>query len=254
MLPKPMVSGKSGLISPVQRWDLSAQDLLWRYRFSEDLDFTAEERISIDELRSLLDRTIRQTQDVFGLKISEKPTRIEVISDEYGKEGYQARLYYRGPLRWRGDPRAIRLDIPDDEYLGQPAEARDVMHRYSDSDLVTGVTIRCYNLVEMLSEKLRALSGQRRFAIARDLYDVLQLVKRGGIEFAAVISILPRKILVKGLDVKEIEIGYVEDRHEEFERDWERNLRYLLPTSDEPSFEEAWVMSHELIQQIVDST
>lgn len=40
------------------------------YLFSEDLDFTAEERISIDELRSLVERTIQQMQDVFGLNLS----------------------------------------------------------------------------------------------------------------------------------------------------------------------------------------
>ena len=139
------------------------------YRFSEDLDFTAEERTSIEELRSLLERTIRQMQDVFGLNLAERPPRIEIASDEYGNESYQARLYYRGPLRWRGDPQAIRLDISHDEYLGQPAEARDIIHPYSDLDLVTGVTIPCYSLAEMLSEKLRALSGQRRFAIARSM-------------------------------------------------------------------------------------
>lgn len=224
------------------------------YRFSEDLAFTAEERISIDELRALLERTIQQTQDVFGLNLSERPPRIEIISDEYGKESYQARLYYRGPLRWRGDPRAIRLDISRDEYVEQPAEARDLIHPYSDSDLVNGVTIRCYSLAEMFSEKLRALSGQRRFAIARDLYDVFQLVKRDGIDLATVISILPSKFSVKGLDVKEMNTDHLEDRREEFEREWERNLRYLLPTSDKTSFEEAWVMCLELIQRMLDST
>ena len=222
------------------------------YRFSEDLDFTAEERISIEELRALLGRTIQQMQDVFGLNLSERPPRIEIVSDEYGKESYQVRLYYRGPLRWRGDPRAIRLDISHDEYLGLPAEARDIIHPYSDLDLVTGVKIPCYCLAEMFSEKLRALSGQRRYAIARDLYDVFQLVKRGSLDLVDVISILPSKFSVKGLHVEEIEMDYVENRHDEFERDWDRNLRYLLPPSEEASFEEAWEVLLELIRQIVD--
>jgi predicted nucleotidyltransferase component of viral defense system len=224
------------------------------YRFSEDLDFTAEERISIEELQALLGRTIKQMQDVFSLNLSERPPRIEIVSDEYGKESYQVRLYYRGPLRWRGDPRAIRLDISQDEYLGLPAEARDVIHPYSDLDLVTGVKIPCYCLAEMLSEKLRALSGQRRYAIARDLYDVLQLVKRGSISLVDVIGILPGKFAVKGLNVEEIEMDYVENRRDEFERDWDRSLRYLLPTSEEASFEDAWAMLLELIRQIVDSS
>ena len=224
------------------------------YRFSEDLDFTAEERISIEELRALLGQTIQHIQDVFGLNLSERPPRIEIVGDEYGKESYQARLYYRGPLRWRGDPRAIRLDISHDEYLGLPAEARDIIHPYSDLELVTGVKIPCYGLAEMFSEKLRALIGQRRFAIARDLYDVFQLVKRGSLDLADVISILPRKFSVKGLDVEDIQVDYVENRRDEFERDWDRNLRYLLPITDEVSFEEAWAMLLELIKQIVDTS
>ncbi len=224
------------------------------YRFSEDLDFTAEERISIEELRALLGQTIQHMQDVFGLNLSERPPRIEIVGDEYGKESYQARLYYRGPLRWRGDPRAIRLDISHDEYLGLPAEARDIIHPYSDLELVTGVKIPCYGLAEMFSEKLRALIGQRRFAIARDLYDVFQLVKRGSLDLADVISILPRKFSVKGLDVEDIQVDYVENRRDEFERDWDRNLRYLLPITDEVSFEEAWAMLLELIKQIVDTS
>ena len=106
----------------------------------------------------------------------------------------------------------------------------------------------------MFSEKLRALSGQRRYAIARDLYDVFQLVKRGRIGLAEVISILPGKFSVKGLNVEEIEMDYVENRRDEFERDWDRNLRYLLPTSEVTSFEEAWEMLLELIRQMVDSS
>ena len=164
------------------------------------------------------------------------------------------RLYYRGPLRWRGDPRSIRLDISHDEYLGLPAEVRDIIHPYSDLDLVTGVKIPCYSLAEMFSEKLRALSGQRRYAIARDLYDVYQLVERGSLDLYDVISILPGKFLVKGLNVKEINMDYVENRRDEFDRDWDRSLRYLLPTSEQTSFEEAWETLLELIRQMVDSS
>jgi len=62
------------------------------YRFSEDLDFTAEKRISIEDLRALLERTIQQMQDVFGLNLSERTPRIEIINDEFGEESYQVQL------------------------------------------------------------------------------------------------------------------------------------------------------------------
>ena len=49
-------------------------------------------------------------------------------------------------------------------------------------------------------------------------------------------------------------MDYVVNRRDEFERDWDRSLRYLFPTSEEVSFEEAWEMLLELIRQIVDSS
>ncbi len=106
------------------------------YRFSEDLDFTAETRFTQKGLQSLLERTIRRLQDVFGLDFGVRPLRVEVVNDEYGLESFQARLYYRGPLRWRGDPRAIRLDISRGEYLGLPAVRREIIHPYGDRDLL----------------------------------------------------------------------------------------------------------------------
>ena len=128
------------------------------YRFLEDLDFTAEKRIVAQDLHDLVARTIQRAQDVFGLNLAERPPRFETVQDEYGQETYQVRLYYRGPLRWRGDPRAIRLDISHDEYLG-PSVGRGLIHPYSDQGYLSGISISCYDLVEMLAEKLCGLSG-----------------------------------------------------------------------------------------------
>ena len=159
-------------------------------RQSEDLVFTAEKRNVVQDLQDLVARTIQRAQDVFGLNLAERPPRFETVQDEYGQETYQVRLYYRGPLRWRGDPRAIRLDISHDEHLGLPAVDLGIIHPYSDREALSGVSIPCYNLMEMLAEKLRALSGQRRYAIARDLYDVYQLLTRAGLDVSDVRPLL----------------------------------------------------------------
>ena len=171
------------------------------YRFSEDLDFTAEKRISAPDLQGLVARTIQDVQDVFGLNLAERPPRFETVQDEYGLETFQVRLYYRGPLRWRGDPRAIRLDISHDEYLGLPAVDCGIIHPYSDQEYLSGVSIPCYDLLEMLAEKLRALSGQRRYAIARDLYDVYQLLTRAGLDISDVRPLLEGKFQAKGMSM-----------------------------------------------------
>jgi predicted nucleotidyltransferase component of viral defense system len=218
------------------------------YRFSEDLDFTAEKRISAPDLQGLVAHTIQRAQDVFGLNLAERPPRFETVEDEYGQETYQVRLYYRGPLRWRGDPRAIRLDISRDEYLGLPAVHRTIIHPYSDSEYLSGGLIPCYDLVEMLAEKLRALSGQRRYAIARDLYDTYQLLTRAGLGVSGVRPLLDGKFQAKGMSLDELSADRLVARRDEFEADWARNLQYLLPPTDITAFEEAWERAVQVLE------
>jgi predicted nucleotidyltransferase component of viral defense system len=220
------------------------------YRFSEDLDFTAEKRIVAQDLQDLVARTIQGAQDVFGLNLAERPPRFETVQDEYGQETYQVRLYFRGPLRWRGDPRAIRLDISHDEYLGLPAVGRAIIHPYSDSEYLSGGLIPCYDLVEMLAEKLRALSGQRRYAIARDLYDVYQLLTRAGLGVSDVRPLLDGKFQAKGMSLDELSADRLVARRDEFEADWARNLQYLLPPTDITPFEEAWERGVQVLEEL----
>jgi len=40
-----------------------------RHRFSEDLDFTAEAKIEGETLNTLIDRTVRQMEEVFGVNL-----------------------------------------------------------------------------------------------------------------------------------------------------------------------------------------
>ena len=221
------------------------------YRFSEDLDFTAEARFTLNTLQSLLTHTTQRLQDVFGLDFVVRPPRFEVVNDEYGSESFQIRLYYRGPLRWRGDPRAIRLDISRGEYLGLPVVRREIIHPYGDCDLLSGVTIPCYALEEMLAEKLRALSGQRRFAIARDLFDIHQLISKGGASVDVVKPLLVNKFKAKNITLDEHCLENLLTRRDEFERDWERSLSHLLPTSESTSFASAWETGVNALRAIV---
>ena len=221
------------------------------YRFSEDLDFTAEAHFTQNTLQSLMTRTTQRLQDVFGLDFVVRPPRFEVVNDEYGSESFQIRLYYRGPLRWRGDPRAIRLDISRSEYLGLPVVRREIIHPYGDRDLLSGLTIPCYALEEMLAEKLRALSGQRRFAIARDLYDIHQLISLGGASLDVVNPLLVDKFKAKNITLNEHSLENLLTRRDEFERDWERSLSHLLPTSESTSFASAWETGVNALRAIV---
>jgi predicted nucleotidyltransferase component of viral defense system len=177
------------------------------------------------------------------------PIRVEIVEDEYGKESYQITVYYRGPLVWGGSPRVIRVDITRDEKLLLPPVKRRLIHSFSDADVLDSPTMNCYTLVEILTEKLRAIAGQRRFAVSRDLYDIYHLV-RAGISIEDIVPLVPEKFKSRGFDVNVIDPAQFLERKPEFERDWERRLSYLVSGPNAISFAEAWQVSAELLKTL----
>jgi predicted nucleotidyltransferase component of viral defense system len=100
-----------------------------------------------------------------------------------------------------------------------PAVARTLRHPYSDVSQLPLTLIPCYDLTEMLAEKLRAVAGQRRFAIARDIYDIHQLVG-AGVSLELVRQALPAKLAAKGLPPDTISVASLVQRRPGFENDW----------------------------------
>ena len=78
--------------------------LLCDYRFSEDLDFTLRRAWPLAALTEALEQARVWSFDADGPDFGAAPVRLEVVNDKYGLESYQARVYYRGPLRWGGPP------------------------------------------------------------------------------------------------------------------------------------------------------
>lgn len=218
------------------------------YRFSEDIDFTATAHLSPDQLIAWIRAAAHWSRENDGPAFEAASPRVEVIEDEYGSESFQARVYWRGPLRWGGGPRSIRIDITRNERLLLPPAQRQLLHPYTDADQVATAILPCYSLEEILAEKLRAVGGQRRFAISRDLYDIHQLVASGA-SLSTVAHLLPAKFEAKGLDISTLDVTYLEGRYQEFEQDWKLRLSYLIPTTD-IGFFAAWNSTLEAIKYI----
>jgi hypothetical protein len=177
------------------------------------------------------------------------PYRLEVVEDDYGRESYEARIYFRGPLRWGGSPRALRLDVTRDEHLALPAVPRPLDHPFTDAALFAGARLPCYALLEILAEKVRAVCGQRRFAIARDLYDIHRLLQ-GGLAPADLAALLPAKLAARGLAPDSVSTSRLERRRAEYELDWQRRLAYLVPSAATVPFEDAWQGGLRLIAEL----
>jgi len=219
------------------------------YRFSEDLDFTATARLSPERLLDWVERAAHWAAEADGPDYRASPPRLETVHDEYGSETYQVRVYYRGPLQWGGSPRAIRMDVTRDEEIVLSPTERVLIHPYSDGPVLPQVKIPCYTLVEVLAEKVRAVGGQRRFAISRDLYDIHQLVQ-SGVAPADVMPLLPTKFQARGLDIATLSAQTITSRRSEFEHDWNRRLSYLVRGEHALAFESAWETTVGLLRQI----
>ena len=217
------------------------------YRFSEDLDFTATAPITESEITKMIETSFGWIREHDGPDFTVQPFRFEVIDDEYGKESYQIRAYYRGPLSWGGSPRTIKLDVTRAERVLLPTLDLKIFHPYSDEKIFDEFELSCYSLEEVMAEKIRAIGGQRRFAISRDLYDIYNLME-SGVNIDALKQILPEKFASKGLNLKKVDLRSLANRRTEFELDWNRRLQYLVP-NNQHTFEEIWGQVVDLINQ-----
>ena len=218
------------------------------YRFSEDLDFTMIYFVTPDDLGEWITQSAEWVADQQGPNFLSQPNRLEIVNDDYGNETYQARVYFRGSLRWGGPPRAIKLDVTRAEIVTLPAVEKPIIHPYSDGNLFEGNHISCYSLEEIVAEKMRAIAGQRRFAVSRDIYDIYQILTLG-VDMDRVYEVLPQKFIAKELDSRQFDVRLLEKRRKEYERDWNNRLNYLI-IQNKVDFEEAWQLILNLFKQL----
>lgn len=217
------------------------------YRFSEDLDFTATEWFSWEEFEAAVREAFRDVGERTGIDFEAQEPNLSVIDEEYGRESLRFRIYFVG-AHPRSNPRAIQLDITRHETVVFDAVTRPVQHDYSDGKDASGWDWCCYSLEEVLAEKLRAVLGQRRFAIARDLYDIHTLSGRD-LDLDAVREALPEKVAARDIDVDDVSAERMLSRRDAFEDDWVRNLIPLVPAAEALDFDDIWEATAAFVQR-----
>ncbi len=208
------------------------------YRFSEDLDFTLQDAVHLDEafLAEVFEEIGEWVYDACGLQLPPEARKFEVFTNPRGSQSAQGRVGYRGPLGRIGDPPRIKLDLAADEVLVLTPVQRPVHHPYTDVP-ADGIHVLSYSFEEVFAEKMRALAQRQR---PRDLYDVVHLYRRQDLhpDRSVVRSTLARKCEFKGIPVPTY--AALSDRPERaaIEVEWEQMLGHQLPTC--PPFEEFW--------------
>ena len=175
-------------------------------RFSEDLDFTAREKVSIERLRKIA---------VGVLSAYNYPVEIDhELNDE---RTVSFRMKIQGPLyRGRNSLSTLRIEISKKESILMPTDRREISPLYSD---IMPYLIEIMHKDEIAAEKVRAILTRDK---ARDLYDLYFLLSRNIIVSKKVID---RKLEYYGLkfDAKKF-LG----KCEQYERKWNAEMRQLV--------------------------
>ena len=218
------------------------------YRFSEDLDFTARQWFAREEFEEAVAEAFADVQKASGINFAARSPRLRVIDTEYGRESLQFTIYWRGPHASGGSPPGLRLDITRNELLAFAPVPRPLFHPFSDADDLGEIQLLCYTLEEVMSEKVRAVLGQRIYAVSRDLYDIFSLMEY--VDERKVQVSLPRKLEAREVDLATIRRRRIAARKEEFRADWERNLAALLSPGPEREFDEVWDRVAQYVRRI----
>lgn len=152
------------------------------YRFSEDLDFTLTDNAFIINEKTINEILNEITQ---GTGIMFSDPGIEKILFRNTHLGYSILIRYWGAdhrrdhlppvdrARWMT---AIKIEMTWYENVVFPVTPRKIMHDFSDIQLIKYEYIPCYDIHEIMAEKLRALI-QRSYPAPRDYYDLWYISK-----------------------------------------------------------------------------
>jgi predicted nucleotidyltransferase component of viral defense system len=201
------------------------------YRFSEDLDFTvpAGEPLTVELIEVSLREVCEWITAESGIELPSDRVTVEAYPNKQGTESFNVRVGYIGPLRFTGQRmQRVKFDITQQELLVDPANHRDVFHRYGDAIKPTP-RVACYSVNEILAEKTRALF--ERQGRARDVYDVIHISRsfREDISADRARQILNEKFAFKKLPQPRVDMIVARVDAETLRRNWDDQLAHQLP-------------------------
>ena len=212
------------------------------YRFSEDLDFTLQDKNHIDAafLVNQFSLMAEWLYEETGIEIPTERLKFDVYTNPRGHQSCQGRVYYKSYFSTgkHSFPR-IKFDLTADEVLVMPPSRQAVFHPYTDTPQ-HGIFIMSYAYPEVFGEKIRALGERGR---PRDLYDVINLFRNDHLPVSAVIQdILSQKCAYKEIEIPVL--AEVNAYRDDMLRNWEPMLVHQLPML--PDLEVYWDSLPEL--------
>ncbi len=194
------------------------------YRYSEDLDFSADDQPGLEEIRMILDAWCEWIGDQAGIQASR-------VAPAQARSG-TAFIEYVGPLR-ASDGRNIKIDVATDETVRDGGDRRALLSEYSDLDGRSHL-IDVYGVTEIWAEKVRSLMQRSE---PRDLYDLHRLLENDPSLPAHAKDLFRRKAIAKSVNPDEL-LARLDGRERTWARLWQQRLEYQV--RDLPDFDGVW--------------
>lgn len=201
------------------------------YRFSEDLDFSVIDAPKGDELERLL---IEALESATTLLSEQGIFKIE-LERHYEKEPHPRAqdafdILVQFP-KHRRPMCALKIEITHDEPVLLQPETKSIIHGYGE---VLDAAINCYQLEEIVSEKLRAMLQTRQKFFekgskrprARDYYDLWKIFTKYGKELdkQKIKVIFPKKCQHREINYTSVEEFFTPELLSEISLHWEKML------------------------------
>jgi predicted nucleotidyltransferase component of viral defense system len=189
-------------------------------RFSEDLDFNIldiDKKTCLELLRYALEG------------ISFETIKFEKIEEERTPEGLKITIKFIGPLV---QPQRIRFDFNFRQNLVEKPSMRESIDSYG----LGKVELLALSLEEIFAEKIHALVSR---SAPRDLYDVWFLFGKNVRLDAHTVK---AKFAYYG---EKFDLAKLENKINDYEKDWQRDLRHLMGAV--PEFK---VLANEVISEL----
>jgi len=142
-------------------------------RFSNDLDFSTESELDVEQLLQGLKQACAVARENSGVEFLLDESRVSEkrLADSETRI-YEARVYFKSFYGEEDARIRVNLDVKEYDRIFLPTQTRRLVHAYSDAQLCQG-SIRCVKLEELLASKLKALLQRRH---SPDLYDFVHAV------------------------------------------------------------------------------
>lgn len=200
------------------------------YRFSEDLDFTFLENITIEKLEELL-------KEVYAIVLDDSNIRLALKEKEKHTNSYTFYINYSGPLGADITRGEIKIDFTIKEKIINQPIAKTLLREYDEyNDIPEEIKLKVYPLEEIFIEKCLSILDKSRNE-PRDIYDLWYLVYNRCVEFVFLGSQIREKGIYKGISSFDI-IDTLKGKENNYKRLWEKRLYYHM--IDLPHFEKVY--------------